>query len=156
MIFSSGSRLLAVADGEAKPLVEVPEGMVPSGAEISGYAVEPISGTIYSPVSGRIERVTESRQSYSIRAEDGLDVHVHIGIDKMDLGGRGVISLVDKGDSVRAGDIIAKADLALIKLSGYSATTPVVISGGDTIKACEVKFGWVRGGRSAVMKYKKQ
>ena len=34
----------------------------------------PEAGTIYSPVDGTVEGVTDSRHAYSIRSDDGLDV----------------------------------------------------------------------------------
>lgn len=159
MIFSSSNKLLAVADGHVISLNEISgDGQddmseIPPGS--GGFAVEPVSGTIYSPVSGRIESVADSGQSYSIRADDGLDLLVRIGNEKIDLGGKGFISLVEQGDVVRAGDVIAKADISLLKLKGYSVTTPVLITNHDELREFDVRLGWVRGGRSAVATYKK-
>lgn len=151
----SSKKLLAVADGNAVPLGRVPDEAFATGMLGSGYALEPVSGTIYSPISGQISSVTDTRHAYGIRSDDGLEVLVHIGVDTVSLGGEGFISLVEAGDSVRAGDVIAKADLALIRSRGLSPITPVLVSNADELRSFEVRLGSVRGGRSAVITYKK-
>lgn len=155
MILSFGKKLLAVADGQAIPLEQVPDEAFSSKMLGDGFAVNPVSGTIYSPVNGKIDSVTETRHAYTIHSDDGLDILVHIGVDTVKLGGRGFISLVEQGDSVRAGDVIAKADLGLIKSHGLSALTPVLVANHDELKSYDFKLGNVRGGKSAVMTYKK-
>ncbi len=152
----STKRLLAVADGNAIPLEAVPDEVFASGMLGRGYALEPVSGVIYSPVSGRIDSIAQTRHAYGIRSDDGLDVLVHIGIDTVSLDGEGFISLVEVGDDVRAGDVIAKVDLALLRARGLSAVTPVVVSGADGLRGFETHLGSVRGGHSAVVTYKKQ
>lgn len=154
-MFSNNQKLLAIADGRAVPLGNVPDEVFASGMLGNGFAVEPISGTIYSPVSGRIDSVTETKHAYTIKSDDGLDILVHIGVDTVKLGGQGFISLVERGDNVRAGDVIAKADIAYIKANGLSPITPVLIANHDELKSYDFKLGAVRGGRSAVMTYKK-
>ena len=151
----SSKKLLAVADGNAVPLGKVPDEVFSSGMLGNGYALEPVSGTIYSPVTGRVDSVTDTRHAYGIHSDDGLDVLVHIGVDTVKLGGEGFISLVEEGDSVRAGDIIAKADLALIRSRGLSPITPVLVSNSDELRTFDVKLGSIRGGRSTVVTYKK-
>lgn len=65
--------LLSVADGRAIPLAEVPDEAFASGMLGIGFAVMPEAGTIYSPVDGTVEGVTDSRHAYSIRSDDGTE-----------------------------------------------------------------------------------
>ncbi len=150
----SNKKLLAVCDGEALPISAVPDPAFSSGMLGEGFAVDPMSGTIYSPISGKIESVTDTRHAYAIHSDDGLDVLVHIGVDTVKLGGRGFVCLVEQGDRVRAGDIIAKADVALIRAEGLSAITPVLVSNTEALGSYKMTFGAVRGGKSAVLTYK--
>ena len=133
--------LLSVADGRAIPLAEVPDEAFASGMLGIGFAVMPEAGTIYSPVDGTVEGVTDSRHAYSIRSDDGLDVLVHVGVDTVKLGG--------------AGDAIVRADLGIIRAAGCSAVTPVLVANGDGLEGVKLKLGSVTGGRSTVMTYKK-
>ena len=155
MFSNSNKKMLAVADGEVILLERVPDEVFSSGMLGEGFAVEPTAGTIYSPVSGTIGAVTETKHAYTVRSEDGLDILVHIGVDTVKLGGEGFISLVEEGDEVKAGDIIARADLDIIKKQGCPTVIPVIVSNFEDMKSFEVKTGAVRGGKSAAMTYKK-
>ena len=151
----NNKKLLAVMDGNVLPLSSVPDEVFSSGMLGGGFAIDPTADNVYSPVSGRVDSVTDTRHAYTIHSDDGLDVLVHIGIDTVTLGGDGFISLVEAGDSVRAGDIIARVDIDRIKHSGLSAISPVIIANSDELKSYDVKAGQVRGGKSAVLTYKK-
>lgn len=155
MFLNLSGKLLAAADGEAVELSRVPDEVFSSGMLGEGFAVEPTAGTIYSPVTGVIASVTETRHAYTIRSSDGLDILVHIGIDTVKLGGEGFLTLVDEGDEVKAGDIIARVDLELIRKKDCSTVIPVIITNFEDIKSFEVKNGAVRGGKSIAMTYKK-
>lgn len=154
-MFIASKKLLAVADGQAVELGAVPDEAFSSGMLGSGFAVIPSAGTIYSPIDGEIQSITDTRHAYTIHSSDGLDVLVHIGIDTVSMEGKGFVSLVEEGDTVRAGDIIAKADLGLIKTRGLSAITPVLVTNSDELRDFSIKRGHVQGGKSAVMTYKK-
>lgn len=151
----NSKKILAVADGNAIPRTAIPDEAFASGMLGDGYAVDPLSGVIYSPASGRIDSVTATRHAYTIHSDDGLDILVHVGIDTVKLGGDGFISLVEPGDTVRAGDMIARADLKKIKNSGLSPITAVLIANHDDLTDYTFRLGQVRGGKSAVMTYKK-
>ncbi len=144
--------MLAVADGRAIPLADVPDEAFASGMLGTGFAVEPSGGTIYSPVDGVVEGVAEARHAYSIRSEDSLDVLVHIGVDTVKLGGAGFLPLVGAGDRVNAGD--AGADLSIIRAAGCTAVTSVLVANSEALDGVRLKLGNVNGGRSAVMTYK--
>ena len=150
------TKILAVADGSAIPLTEVEDEAFASGMLGEGFAVKPTSGTIYSPVDGKIEGITETKHAYSIHSDDGLDVLVHIGVDTVKLGGMGFTPAVNEGDTVKAGDVIAMADLGAIRAAGYDTVTPVLISNNDKIpgEKMKMKYGQVRGGVSAVMSWR--
>ena len=62
---------------------------------------------------------------------------------------------VKEGDEVKAGDIIAQADLDIIKKHGCLTVIPVIVSNFEDMKSFEIKTGAVRGGKSAAMTYKK-
>lgn len=155
MFSNSNKKILAVADGEVIPLEGVPDEVFSSGMLGEGFAVRPTAGTIYSPVSGTVGSVTETKHAYTVRSVDGLDILVHIGVDTVKLGGEGFISLVEEGDDVKAGDIIARADLDLIKSHSCPTVIPVIVSNFEDMKSFEIKTGAVRGGKSTAMTYKK-
>ena len=53
---------------------------------------------------------------------------IHIGMDTVNLEGKGFETLVEKGQEVKAGDPLVKFDLEAIKAAGYEVSTPVIIT----------------------------
>ena len=154
MLFQKKAKImLAVADGNAVPLSEVPDEAFSSEILGKGFAVKPTSGTVYSPVDGTVESITESRHAYTLLSDDGLDILVHIGIDTVELKGEGFLSMVKEGDKIRAGDVLARADLDLIRQKGFETVIPVVITNPERLSKTDFSLGKVLGGKSEALRY---
>ena len=147
-------KLLAVADGNAIPLTEVPDEAFSSGLLGVGFAVDPTGGHIYSPVSGRLQSISQTRHAYTILSDDDLDVLVHIGIDTVELNGMGFTSHVREGDTLNTGDLLATVDLALLKSKNYSCVIPVLISNPERLSGIDFTYGRVLGGKSEAARYR--
>ena len=154
MFQKNKNKLLAPASGKAIPLENVPDEVFSSKMLGEGFAVEPETGVFFSPADGVIESISETLHAYTIHTNDGLDVLVHIGIDTVDLRGEGFSSCVEAGDKVRAGDVIARADIALVRSRGFLTVTPVIVSNHEKLATFDFDLGKVTGGESAVMIYK--
>ena len=155
MIFQKKENaLLAVANGKAISLSEVPDEAFSSGILGVGFAVDPIDGTIYSPVSGKVESIAETLHAYTISTENRLDVLIHIGIDTVDLKGEGFLAMVKVGDRVKAGDVLARVDLNLLHGRNFPKMIPVIVTNPERLESYKIRTGNVIGGESAVMQYK--
>ncbi len=146
--------LLAVCDGSSCEIGKIPDEAFSSGMLGVGYGIEPASSSFYSPVSGKIESIADTRHAYTITTDDGIDILIHIGIDTVELGGRGFVSFVSEGQNVKAGDLIARVNLDTIRESGLSAITAVLIANEEKIEKLSYKFDYVRGGYDRVVTYK--
>ncbi len=153
MLFQKNKKLLAVANGSAIPLEKVPDDAFASGLLGEGAAIEPLDGTVYSPADGRIESITDSLHAYTILSDDGLDILIHIGIDTVELKGEGFLALVAVGDRVRAGDVIARVDLNLLRGKNYPTAIPVVITNPEAASIKKRHSGRVIGGSDALLQY---
>ena len=147
-------KLLAVADGNAIPLTEVPDEAFASGLLGVGFAIDPSNGRIYSPTGGRLQSISQTRHAYTILSDDGLDVLVHLGIDTVELNGEGFVSHVREGDAIKAGDLLATVDLALLKSKNYSCVIPVLISNPERLSGIDFTYGRVLGGKSEAARYR--
>ena len=145
--------LIAICTGKAIPLSEVPDEVFSGELLGKGVAVEPVEGKIFAPIDATVTSITDSRHAFTLMSEDGTDILVHIGVDTVSLSGEGFVSHVSAGERVRAGDLIAEADIDLIRSRGLSAICSVVVTEPEKIENTEYKLGACIGGRDAVMNY---
>ena len=153
-LFKKRNYLLAVCNGCAQPLTNVPDEAFASEMLGKGFAVEPADSSFYSPVTGKIESIAESKHAYTILSDDGHDILVHIGVDTVEMKGEGFEPAVTEGQSVKAGDLLVRIDPERIRQKGFSPITSVLITDVDSIEGIEYQFGAVSGGKDAVMSYR--
>lgn len=133
--------------GTLVPLSEVPDETFASGVLGEGIAIEPSDGLFCSPVDGTVETIAETKHAIGFAADNGLEILVHVGLETVSLNGEGFEILVKEGDRVKAGQPVAKADLALIRERGLKTITSIVLTGGDiaavmTIGTTMENIGW--------------
>ena len=63
---------------------------------------------------------------------------MHIGIDTVELKGKGFEALVKNGDRVEMGTHLAKVDLKMIEKEGYNTTSMVVVTNMDKLRSLKV------------------
>lgn len=155
MLFQKKDKcLLSVANGRAIPLSDVPDEAFAAGMLGTGFAIEPADGTVYSPVNGKIESITDSLHAYTVVSDDGLDVLIHIGIDTVKLKGEGFLSMVSVGDTVKAGDVIARVDLNILRGGNYPTVIPVLVTEPEKLEKTKLRTGNVIGGETPVLQYR--
>jgi beta-glucoside PTS system EIICBA component len=93
-----------------------------------GVGIVPTDGRIYSPITGTVKAAMKTGHAFGIKSDDGVEVLVHIGIDTVQLQGRGFESAVTRGQQVRAGDLLAVVDLDVVTEAGYDTTTLVMVT----------------------------
>ena len=121
-------QVLAPVDGNAVALTEVPDKVFASGAMGKGVGIVPTDGHVYAPVSGTVKAAMKSGHAYGIKSPGGVEVLVHIGIDTVQLDGRGFTPAVTRGDHVQAGELLAVVDLETVAEAGYDPTVLVVVT----------------------------
>ncbi|BAP85162.1 PTS N-acetylglucosamine transporter subunit IIABC [Paucilactobacillus hokkaidonensis JCM 18461] len=93
-----------------------------------GYAVEPETGSIVSPVDGEILTVFPTKHAVGIKTDNGLEVLVHMGLDTVELNGAPFDVKVTEGQKIKHGEVIANADLAAIEAAGKKTTMIVIVT----------------------------
>ncbi len=144
-------RIVSPLNGRAIPLEEVPDPVFSEKVLGEGCAVLPSDGRIYSPVDGVISSIAETKHAYGFSADNGLELLVHFGLETVSLKGEGFTSHVKVGDRVRAGELVAEADLALLQSRGVSTITPVIISDGADGLDLLVHEGDVSAGETTLL-----
>ena len=91
-------------------------------------AIDPVDGIVASPANGKIEMIFETGHAFGIRMNDGTGLLIHIGVDTVNLKGKGFTVLKKQGDTVKAGEPVVRVDLDVVKGAGYSPQTIIVIT----------------------------
>lgn len=114
--------------GNVIPLSEVKDEAFSSGILGKGAAIIPEEGVVYAPADGKISAFFTTGHAIGIKTTDGLELLIHVGMDTVQLDGKGFTPLAKVGDKAKKGQKLLEFDKELIKAEGYSTVTPVLIS----------------------------
>lgn len=114
--------------GQAIPLSEAPDEVFASGAMGKGIAVEPTEGVVYAPVNATVTTIFPTGHAIGLTTENGAEILIHIGLDTVNLDGKGFEKLVENNQQVEAGQELVRFDIDLIKEAGYETVTPIVVT----------------------------
>lgn len=143
--------LVSPEDGVAMPLSEVKDDVFSSGAMGKGIAIEPSTGILHAPADGKIIMTFKTGHAIGMKTNDGAEVLMHIGMDTVNLQGKGFKTLVKKDQAVKAGDELVKFNIDAIKKAGYSVTTPIVITNSkDYEDIKQIATGEVKAGQKVL------
>ena len=114
--------------GSFLPLNLVKDETFSSGIMGKGFGVIPTKGIIYAPMDGCVSMVFPTGHAIGFKAENGLEVLVHIGVDTVNLEGKGFSVLKKVNEPVKAHEKVIEFDLELLKSNGYDATVMVIFT----------------------------
>ena len=125
--------------GKLVPLRNVEDEVFSSGMLGDGIAVEPISNKLFSPCSGTVGHIFDTRHAINIVSDFGCEILLHIGLDTVKLKGKGFDIKVKEGDRVNKGDLLCIFDTEIIKNGGLKTTTPMVITNSGEYSKIEAR-----------------
>lgn len=134
----------AAMNGEIIPIEQSKDDVFASKAMGDGVAFIPEDGIVYSPVDGNVVMVFPTKHAIGLKAKDGTEILIHIGMDTVSLEGKPFEVLVEDQAEIHKGQPLIKADLEAIKAAGLSTETPMVITNGkpfEVLKTGKVKAG---------------
>ncbi|MDO5077948.1 glucose PTS transporter subunit IIA [Corynebacterium sp.] len=114
--------------GRAIPLADVPDEVFAGERVGKGVAIEPTGNTVVAPADGKVLMVQKSGHAIALKLESGVDLLIHVGLDTVQLNGKGFEVHVTRKQQVKAGDPLVTFDRAVIKEAGYPLTTPVLVT----------------------------
>ena len=114
--------------GKVIALSEIDDPVFAGGAMGNGIAIEPTDNKVYAPFDGEIEFIAESKHAIGLKSEDGVELLIHVGMDTVQMDGKGFDVKVKANEKVKAGELLLEFDKEGIQKAGYSLITPVVIT----------------------------
>lgn len=134
--------------GELIPITEVPDQVFSQKMMGDGFAINPTVGEVVSPVDGKILNIFPTKHAIGIEDDNGLEILIHIGIDTVNLEGKGFTQVLEEGQTVKKGDVIIKMDLDYIRKHATSTITPVIFTNLEEGQSVNVSTGKIDKGQS--------
>ncbi len=123
--------LLAPLDGWAAPLAEVPDPVFSDRMMGDGVAIDPTGAVLCAPCDGEIMLLHQSLHAVTLRAANGAEILMHVGLDTVALGGRFFTAHVAIGQTVKAGDRLLSFDLDRLGEEARGLITPILVTNGE-------------------------
>lgn len=124
--------------GEVVPLSETPDAVFASGAMGQGVAIEPSVGEVVAPADGTIRLLFPTNHAIGLATDDGAELLIHVGMDTVELDGKGFTAHVVQGSKVKKGQLLLSFDMEAIQEAGYSVVTPIIVTNSADYQAVEV------------------
>ena len=119
--------------GRVLPLDDVPDEVFAQRIVGDGVAVQPDSGNVLAPITGRIAKLFPGGHGVVVETPEGVQVLVHVGIDTVARKGRGFTALAGEGQQVVAGDLLVRVDLDALRADGVEMVSPVIVISGHAV-----------------------
>ncbi|WP_454718731.1 phosphoenolpyruvate--protein phosphotransferase [Caulobacter segnis] len=115
-------------------LDETPDAVFAERMLGDGLAIDPLDSTLHAPCDAVVTTVHRARHAVTLRAANGVEILMHVGLETVALNGEGFTVFVKEGQSVKAGDKLLGFDLDLLAQRARSLITPVVITNLDAFE----------------------
>ena len=122
-------KLYSPFQGVLKPITEAPDEAFASKAMGDGYLVMPENGTVVAPEDGEVMFVFPSKHAIGLKAADGTEYLLHIGVDTVKLNGEGFTVFVSDGQKIKKGEKLMEFDPAYIREHAVSYACMVIFTG---------------------------
>jgi phosphoenolpyruvate-protein phosphotransferase len=123
--------ILSPMKGWAGPLDEVPDPVFADRMLGDGLAIDPTEGVLCAPCDGVVVSVHRARHAVTLRAANGAEILMHVGLETVGLGGEGLTAHVADGQAVHAGERLISFDIDLLARRARSLLTPVILTNGE-------------------------
>ncbi|WP_339168102.1 beta-glucoside-specific PTS transporter subunit IIABC [Paenibacillus sp. FSL R5-0341] len=125
---SSDMLIVSPMTGEIKPISEVEDQAFAQELMGKGIAIFPTDGKVYAPFDGVVEALYRTKHAIGLKATNGVEILIHIGVDTVSLKGKYFNAHIEQGQTVQAGDLLVEFDPEGITSAGYNTVTSIVVT----------------------------
>lgn len=137
--------------GITKKLSDIEDKGFASGAMGEGFAIEMQDGKVVAPFSGEVMVCFPTGHTYGLKSNDGKEILIHIGMDTVELDGKGFDVKVQAGQKIKQGDVLVNVDIDYVKSQGKSLVTPIVFTDGRKVELLQENVA-VKAGDENIIK----
>ncbi|MCM3135957.1 beta-glucoside-specific PTS transporter subunit IIABC [Paenibacillus polysaccharolyticus] len=125
---SSDMLIVSPMTGEIKPISEVEDQAFAQELMGKGIAIVPTEGKVYAPFDGVVEALYRTKHAIGLKANNGVEILIHIGVDTVSLKGKYFNAHIKQGETIQAGDLLVEFDPDGIRSAGYNTITSIVVT----------------------------
>lgn len=125
--------------GAVLELANIPDPVFAGGAMGDGLAVDPLDDVLHAPFAGVVINVARTRHAVNLRADNGSEWLLHVGIDTVGLGGEGFEVLVKEGQRITEGQPLLRLELDKVARNSSSLISPLILLNGDRFSLTPVR-----------------
>lgn len=125
--------ILSPISGTVLPLSAAKDAAFANGTLGKGVVILPQKGEVVSPVDGTVTAMFPTLHAIGITSDSGIELLIHIGLDTVQLNGKGFEAFVKCDDKVKKGQKLITFDKKSIEEAGYSLQTPVIITNSEDL-----------------------
>ncbi|MGH8780811.1 phosphoenolpyruvate--protein phosphotransferase [Paraburkholderia sp.] len=129
--------LLAPLTGPVVPLEKVPDPVFSGGMFGDGIGIDPLAGKLVAPCDAVVTHLARTGHAVTLRTDEGAEILLHIGIDTVELNGKGFAPMVEQGAKVRTGDVLIEFDQDQIACAAPSLVSVIAIANSDAFEVVE-------------------
>lgn len=137
--------------GITKKLSDIEDKGFASGAMGEGFVIEMQDGKVVAPFSGEVMVCFPTGHAYGLKSNDGKEILIHIGMDTVELDGKGFDVKVQAGQKIKQGDVLVNVDIDYVKSQGKSLVTPIVFTDGRKVELLQENVA-VKAGDENIIK----
>lgn len=113
--------------GQVISIAKVKDEVFASKSMGDGVGIIAEEGKVYAPFDGNVEAVFTTGHAVGMSA-DGVEILIHVGVNTVELDGKGFTAHVAQGSRVKKGDLLITFDKTLIEKEGYDATVIFIVT----------------------------
>lgn len=120
-------RIQAPVQGQLVSLDQINDEVFASQQMGKTLAIYPTEEQIVSPGNGQVTALYPTHHAIGLKLDNGAEILLHIGINTVELKGRGFETFVKVGERVRLGQKLLSFDKQIIQAAGYDPTVLVIV-----------------------------
>ncbi|MGM9646471.1 MAG: beta-glucoside-specific PTS transporter subunit IIABC [Eubacteriales bacterium] len=121
-------KIAAPVSGKVLSVSDVKDEVFSSGVLGRGVGIIPEEGKVYAPFDCMVEMVSDTKHAIGLLSDDGIMTLIHMGINTVNLDGKGFSVRVKKGERIKKGDLIAEFEKDFLIKEGYDPTVIFIVT----------------------------
>ena len=124
----------APVNGKIIPAKEIPDPVFAEETMGPSVGIQPTEGIVYAPFDGEVMMIFPTNHAIGVKADNGMEVLIHVGVDTVAMDGDGFSAFVKQGDKVKAGQKLLSFDRDKIAKANHPDTVIVALTNGAEYK----------------------